>query len=159
MTDTVAEPGLRRHWRMRFPAYSAEQLFALAADIESYPNFMPGCVATRVVERRADGTWLVDNVFGFGPLRPRFRSTARPQAPERLEIVSQDGPWKRFAMTWTFTPEGDGCAVDLEVEVAFRSAMLAALARTGLPAAEPRIIHAFEERAKRLYGRLPEETP
>ena len=152
MTDAVAESGLRRHWRMRFPAYSVEQLFALAADIGSYPAFMPGCGATRVLERRADGTWLVDNVFGFGPLRQRFRSVARPQPPERLEILSQDGPWRRFAMVWTFTPEGAGCAVDVEVEVAFRSGLVAALAGGRLPAAEPRIIHAFEERAKRLYG-------
>jgi coenzyme Q-binding protein COQ10 len=150
--DADAEPTLRRHWRMRFPVYSAEQLFALVADIESYPQFVPGCVATRILERRNDGTWLVDNVFGFGPLRSRFHTTAHFDAPRRLEIVSQDGPWRRFAMLWRFTPEDEGCRADVDVEVAFRSALLATLARTGLPSTEPRIIRAFEERAKRLYG-------
>lgn len=159
MTDTAAEPALRRHWRLEFPAFSAERLFALVADIESYPQFMPGCVATRILERRADGSWLVDNVFGFGPLRSRFRSTARFEAPAWLEIVSQDGPWRRFAMRWTFTPDGAGCHVEVEVTVDFRSALLAALARSGLPATEPRIIRAFEERAQRLYGGPPEDTP
>lgn len=150
--DTGADGALRRHWRMRFPAYSAEQLFALVADIESYPQFVPGCVATRILERRDGGTWLVDNVFGFGPLRSRFHTTAQFDAPQRLEIVSQDGPWRRFAMLWRFTPDDGGCRADVDVEVAFRSALLAALARTGLPSTEPRIIRAFEERAKRLYG-------
>ncbi|WP_247878298.1 type II toxin-antitoxin system RatA family toxin [Azospirillum sp. TSO22-1] len=159
MTLETAEPALRRHWRMDFPAFTAEQLFAMVADIEGYPAFMPGCVAARVLERRADGSWLVDNVFGFGPLRSRFRSTARFAAPEWLEIVSQDGPWRRFALRWSFTPEGAGCRVDAEVTVEFRSALLAALARTGLPAAEPRIVRAFEERARRLYAGPPEDTP
>lgn len=159
MTATLAEPALRRHWRMDFPAFGAEQLFALVADIESYRHFMPGCIAARILERRADGSWLVDNLFGFGPLRQRFRSTARFQAPHRLEIVSQDGPWRRFAMLWTFTPDGAGCRVDVEVGVEFRSTLLASLAGTGLASAEPRIIRAFEERAKRLYGRHPEDTP
>lgn len=137
---------------MRFPVYSAEQLFALVADIESYPQFVPGCVATRILERRDDGTWLVDNVFGFGPLRSRFHTTARFDAPQRLEIVSQDGPWRRFAMVWRFTPDADGCRADADVEVAFRLPLLETLARTGLSSAEPRIIRAFEGRAKRLYG-------
>lgn len=152
MTEVDAEPALRRHWRMRFPAYPAEQLFALVSDIESYPQFVPGCVATRILERRANGTWLVDNVFGAGPLRWRFRSTASFDAPQRLEIVSQDGPWRRFAMLWSFTPDAEGCRVDVELDVAFRSSLLAALARTALPRAEPRIIRAFEERAERLCG-------
>lgn len=158
-TDRGIEPGLRRHWRLEFPAFPAERLFALVADIESYPQFMPGCVATRILERRDDGSWLVDNVFGFGPLRSRFLSSARFREPEWLEIVSEDGPWRRFVLHWRFTPDGAGCHVDTEVAVEFRSPLLATLARSGLPVAEPRIIRAFEQRAQRLYGRPPEDTP
>ena len=150
---------LGRRWTLRFPHYSAEQLFALAADIESYPQFVPGCIATRILERRPDGTWLVDNVFGFGPLRQRFLSRATPEPPERLAIVSRDGPWRRFAMLWRFTPEGPGCRVDVEVELAFRSPLLASLAGAGLAAVEPRIVRAFEERAQRLYSSCPEDVP
>ncbi|WP_448190782.1 type II toxin-antitoxin system RatA family toxin [Azospirillum sp. sgz301742] len=149
MIDADTEPALQRHWRMRFPDFTAEQLFALVSDIESYPQFVPGCVATRIVERGANGNWLVDNVFGAGPLRWHFRSTAEFDAPHRLEIVSQEGPWRRFAMLWSFTPEAEGSRVDVDLAVAFRSPLLATLARTALPRAEPRIIRAFEERARR----------
>ena len=152
MIETEIEPALHRVWRLRFPVFSTEQLFTLVSDIESYPQFVPGCVATRILEHRADGRRLVDNVFGAGPLRWRFRSTAEADPPHRLEIVSQDGPWRRFAMLWRFTPEGDGCRVDVDLDVAFRSPLLAALAPTALPRAEPRIIRAFEARAQRLYA-------
>jgi len=85
-------------------------------------------------------------------MRAHFRSRAVPQPPERLEIVSQDGPWRRFAMLWRFTDDGDGCRVDVEVEMSFRSALLGSLAGAGLPQVVPRIISAFEERATALYG-------
>lgn len=147
--DVDSEPALQRHWRLRFPHFTVAQLFALVSDIESYPQFVPGCVATRILERGAD-TWRVDNVFGAGPLRWHFRSTAHLDPPHRLEIVSQDGPWRRFAMNWRFTPENEGCRIDVDLTVGFRSPLLAALARTALPRTEPRIIRAFEERAERL---------
>lgn len=154
MSATAVTGGaLGQRWTLRFAHYSAEQLFALVSDIESYPQFVPGCVATRILERRPDGTWLVDNVFGAGPLRQRFMSRARPEAPHRLEVVSQDGPWRRFAMLWTFRPEGDGCSVDVELELSLRSPLLSSLAGAGLSQIEPRIVRAFEERAERLYGR------
>ncbi len=164
MRDSAADGGtLRRHWRLRFPQHSAEQLFALVSDIESYPRFVPGCIATRILERRADGVWLVDNVFGFGPLRQRFHTLATPEPPQRLVIRSEDGPWRRFAMIWNFIPDdsipdGAGCRVEVEVELGFRSPLLAALARTALPSVEPRIINAFEARAARLCDSRQEDT-
>lgn len=158
MTISVVDPALEQRWRMAFPAFSAGQLFTLVSDIESYPAFMPGCIATRIVERHPDGSWLVDNVFGVGPVRSHFRSTARFAAPEWLEIVSDDGPWRHFRLRWTFTPDGAGCTVDAEASVTFRSSLLAALARGGLPAAGPRIARAFEHRARHLYGAPPEDN-
>ncbi|HAD48402.1 MAG TPA: ubiquinone-binding protein, partial [Idiomarina sp.] len=35
-------------------SYSAQQMFDLVNDIESYPQFVPGCVASRVREQSDD---------------------------------------------------------------------------------------------------------
>jgi len=138
-------------WHLSFPRYSPDQLFRLVSTIEDYPAFVPGYVATRILEKR-DGDWRVDNVFGFGPLRSRFESRARFEAPLWLEVTSEDGPWRSFRLRWTLTPEGQGCGLDCRFEGVLRSPMLAALARIALPETERRTISAFERRAALLFG-------
>jgi coenzyme Q-binding protein COQ10 len=148
MTDDRLSGG----WERDFPQYRPAQLFALVADIERYPRFVPGCVATRILAR--DGPlWTVDNVFGFGPLRSRFTTLAEIEAPHFLRITSSDGPWRQFALTWRLDPQGaDGCRLGCAFAVTFRSRPLAALARLGQGEMDQRIIAAFEKRAKSLYG-------
>ncbi len=138
-------------WELFFPTYTAEQLFALASDIESYPFFIPGCVATRVIERR-DNLWRVDNVFAFGPVRHRFISDAELNPPEGLDITSNDGPWKTFHLSWRFMPQDQGCKLACRFLAEFRSGVVATLASLGQSGTERRIMAAFERRAKALYG-------
>jgi coenzyme Q-binding protein COQ10 len=139
-------------WELLFPRYTTDQLFALVSDIESYPGFVPGCIATRILARRGD-KWQVDNVFGFGPIRSRFCSRAVVQAPHRLDISSTDGPWERFSLSWRLDPMGEqGCRLACRFDVEFRLSALAGLASLGMPSMERRIISAFEARAGLLYG-------
>lgn len=138
-------------WELDFPRYTPAQLFALASDIESYPFFVPGCVATRIIERR-DNLWRVDNVFAFGPVRHRFISHAELNPPDGLDIVSTDGPWKSFRLSWRFASLDEGCKLGCHFSAEFRSGVVATLASFGQHGAERRIMGAFERRAKALYG-------
>ncbi|MTJ82156.1 MAG: type II toxin-antitoxin system RatA family toxin [Telmatospirillum sp.] len=138
-------------WELVFPRYTPAQLFALASDIESYPFFVPGCVAARITERR-DNVWRVENVFSFGPVRHRFLRRAEINPPDGLEITSTDGPWKIFRLAWQFAPQEQGCKLGCHFTVEFRSSVLAAFAALGQHGAERRIMIAFERRAKALYG-------
>ncbi|PKU25385.1 type II toxin-antitoxin system RatA family toxin [Telmatospirillum siberiense] len=138
-------------WELAFPRYTPAQLFALASDIESYPFFVPGCVAARIIERR-DNLWRVDNVFAFGPVRHRFISHAELNPPDGLEITSTDGPWKSFRLSWQFAPLEEGCQLGCRFAAEFRSGVVATIASLGQHGAERRIMGAFERRAKALYG-------
>jgi coenzyme Q-binding protein COQ10 len=138
-------------WKLAFPRFTPAQLFALASDIESYPFFVPGCVATRIIER-CDNLWRVDNVFAFGPVRHRFISFAELNAPDGLEITSTDGPWKSFRLTWRFSSLEEGCQLECLFSAEFRSGVVATIASLGQHGAERRIMSAFERRAKALYG-------
>jgi coenzyme Q-binding protein COQ10 len=140
-----------RSWQREFPRFKPEQLFALVADIESYPIFMPGCLDARIVEK-GEEVWRVENVFGFGPVQRRFISIAELKPPDRLDISSRDGPWRDFRMSWQFQPSGAGCRVSCTSTSRFRSPVLAALARFSESAMEERIIAAFEARAEVLFG-------
>jgi coenzyme Q-binding protein COQ10 len=138
-------------WELAFPRYTPAQLFTLASDIESYPYFVPGCVAARIIERK-DNLWRVDNVFALGPVRHRFISHAALNEPDGLEITSTDGPWKSFLLSWHFKPLNEGCQLACRFSAEFRSGVVATIAAFGHHGMERRIMASFERRAKALYG-------
>ena len=134
-------------WERVFPNCRSERLFEIASNIEAYPGFIPGCVATRILSASPDSVWTVDNIFGFGPIRTRFRTKATLDRPRRLKIVSNDGPWKDFALTWDFAEEGNHTKVTCRFAVEFRSALLNQMAGLCIPEIERQVISAFEKRA------------
>lgn len=143
------------HFSTDFPLYTAEQLFALAVDVESYPAFIPWCRRARILKR--DGDVLdVDNHFGAGPVDAGFRTRAVAEAPHRLEITSSDAPFRSFRLVWSFLPRTEGgCRVAAEYRMELRSGLLQALARVALPEAERKVVRRFRDRARVLYGTVP----
>ncbi|MCW2285956.1 coenzyme Q-binding protein COQ10 [Rhodoblastus acidophilus] len=142
---------LKRRILRFYPRYSPEQLFGLASDIESYPSFVPGCRAARIVARDG-GRLRVENVFGFGPLRHVFETRAELKPPGELVIVSRDGPWRCFSMIWRFLPERAGCRLSCDVALDFESHMLNLVASVGAAEVERQVLAAFEQRAAKLFG-------
>jgi coenzyme Q-binding protein COQ10 len=146
---------LTRAFSRVYPRYSAEQMFSLAADIEAYPSFVPGCQRAQIVSRAGDGTrerLLVENEFGFGPARRFFHTRAEFDPPRGLSIVSRDGPWRLFSMAWRFAPEGAGCRLACEVKLDFQSRVLNLLAPVAAAEVEGQVLAAFERRAEKLFG-------
>lgn len=133
-------------WRLSFPGVAAARLYAVAADVEAYPDFLPGCTAARVTERSPERL-TVDNVFGSGLWRVSFRSYAYPEPPERLRVTSDDGPWRRFELSWRFADQPDGSgSVDLEATAEFRSPFMAAAAGGAFARLEEKLVVAFRRR-------------
>lgn len=132
--------------------HTAEQLFAVAADVESYPRFLFWCESARVTRR--DGNRLtVDNQFGIGPLRARFETKATLDPPRAIDITSNADPFRRLAISWRFEAAREGgCRVTLSIAQAFRSPLFEAAARPFLATVEEQVIRAFVKRAKELYG-------
>ncbi|HSV29863.1 MAG TPA: type II toxin-antitoxin system RatA family toxin [Candidatus Omnitrophota bacterium] len=135
-----------------FPRFTREQLFAIATDVERYPAFIPWCKSARVLMDDG-GLREVDNHYGAGPADLAFRSRAVATPPDRLEITSTDGPFRRFSLTWTFTDLEQGCRVRADYVVDFRSGLLQGLARLTIREVERRVLKRFRDRAAELYGR------
>ncbi len=144
--------GVVGQWRADFPAHAPEALFAIAADIESYPRFVPWCIATRILARHPDH-WRCDNLFGTGPVRLRFHTRAEFDPPKAIDITSGDGPFRDFRLSWRFLPLApSGCRVECGFAMTFRRDLLGLLARVSLPEVERRILNAFRARAETLQG-------
>lgn len=147
------------HSEKRVVPFTAEQMYALIADVGSYPEFLPWCAAARVHETRPlpDGSGEVmdaDLVVSFKVYRERFgsRVTLRPEA-RTIDVEYLQGPFRYLQNHWRFEPHaGGGCEVDFFVDFEFRSAILQRLIGLVFHEAMQRIVRAFEKRAATLYG-------
>lgn len=133
--------------------YSAAEMFALVADVERYPEFIPWCVALRVVER-GDKRLLADMVVAYRVFRERFRSrvTLDPEAG-RITAEYVDGPFRTLKNEWTFRDRAEGgSSIDFLIDFEFRNFLLQATAQTVFDKAFARMADAFVARAKAVYG-------
>jgi coenzyme Q-binding protein COQ10 len=141
------------HAEQRLLPYTPEQMFALVADVERYPEFLPWCVAARIRERRADFI-NADLVIGFRVFRERFTSYVKLDSPNRIDVAYAEGPFRYLNNHWIFERVPDGCCrVDFFVDFEFKSRVLQKVIEVLFGEAVRRMVAAFEGRAGQLYGK------
>ncbi len=139
------------HAEKRILPYRPEQLFDLVADIESYPEFLPWCLAARVRQREGDLV-VADLVIGFKMVRERFTSRVVLNRPaQRIDVTYAEGPFKYLQNHWVFLDHPDGCLIDFYVDFEFRSRLLQKLIQPLFHEATRRMVAAFEGRARTLF--------
>lgn len=145
------------HAEKRVMPYTARQMYDLVADVERYPEFLPWNSAVRIRSRtpQPDGTELMvaDLVVSFKVFRERFgsRVVLNPQAT-RIDMEYVDGPFRHMKSYWQFREAPAGCEVEFFVDFEFKSLVLQKLIGVVFNEAMQRIVRAFEDRARALYG-------
>lgn len=131
--------------------FACERVFALVADIERYPEFVPGYRASRVLGQREDRL-QVEQVVGLGGLQFRFRSQAELDPPRAIQVHSADFPFRELAIRWLFEPAGGGCRVTFRMT--YRLLLPGFTRPTGflLRNAAGETMRAFHDRAWQVYG-------
>ena len=135
-----------------------EKMFALVADVERYPEFLPMCEALSVRSRRErDGVTLLvaDMTVGYKALRETFTSQVVLKPAESLiDVKYIDGPFKYLSNRWTFEPaaNGTGCEIHFFIDYEFKSRLLGGLMGAMFDRAFRLFAEAFEKRADAVYG-------
>lgn len=139
-------------------SHSADDMFALVADVRSYPEFVPLCQSLRVRgESELDGgrsVIVADMTVAYKMFRETFTSrvTLDPNAREIL-VTYLDGPFKKMENRWSFEAVGEKrCVVEFYIDYEFRSRTLASLMGAMFDRAFRKFSTAFEARADHLYG-------
>jgi coenzyme Q-binding protein COQ10 len=141
----------------RFVSHSPENMFALVADAEKYPEFLPLCEALVIKSRKErDGKTLLvaDMTVGYKAIRETFASQVLMD-PQALTIDVQylNGPFKYLNNRWSFIPAAGGCNVGFSIDYEFKSRMLGMVMGSMFDVAFRKFSAAFEERADKIYGR------
>jgi len=141
------------HSEQRILPHRPEQLFDLVADVGRYPEFLPWCVAARVMSQ-SETDLRAELAIGFKGIRERFVSRVALDRPNlRIDVAYEKGPFKYLNNHWQFQPHGDGqCQLDFHVDFEFRSRILEMLMGKLFDEAVRRMVRAFEQRADALYG-------
>src|SRR5690606_17220666 len=128
------------------------QMFALVADLEGYPDVVPGVSKGQVLERGDD-----DVIGGVGMHRGGSREafTARNTArhPERRGLEGGAGPFQTLAGLGSFEDiAGRGCNVSLKMQFEFSKPLLALLLSRTFEKSCSDLVDAFVARARDVYG-------
>ena len=149
-------PQFSNHRRVN---HSADEMFALVADVEHYPEFVPLCQKLRVIQRtkNPDGTETIiaDMTAAYKLIRETFTSRVTlDRANRRILVEYLRGPFSNLQNRWTFEPCDDKCCeVTFFISYEFKSRMLATLMGSMFEMAFQRFAAAFEKRADAIYPR------
>ncbi|HFC53980.1 MAG TPA: hypothetical protein ENJ43_06065 [Gammaproteobacteria bacterium] len=149
--DPADMPAMRQHGSRYFP-YPCRQVFAVVADVERYPEFLPGWVRVRVLHAEAD-RMEVEQKLQAGPFPLLFRSVARLERCRRIVISDIDAPFGSMTIEWWFERcKEAGCMVSLRVEVGLRASVLKPPLQRLLGYGCGDLLRRFERRADLLLS-------
>lgn len=139
--------------RSAFVAYSADRMFALVEDVESYPRFLPWCERAVVLAREPGRTVATLYVNAHG-LRQHFttENVNRPGASIEMKLI--EGPFRDLDGRWSFTDLGPGgCKVEFRLHYEFGSVLLEKALGPAFHRIADRFVEAFVRRAEEKFGR------
>ncbi len=141
-------------------------MFALVADVERYPEFVPLCEALRVRRRVQSGEGIeiltASMTVAYKLLRETFTSRVtldRPRLAIRVEYL--DGPFSQLDNRWNFRALAERASeIEFFIAYEFRSRMLGMVMGAVFDTAFRRFAEAFERRADALFGaETPRQAP
>lgn len=133
--------------------HSAERMFALVNDIDSYPLFLPWCSETEIHEASPERV-LASIEIAKGGVRQRFTTCNVLDAPTGIEMQLIDGPFQQLQGRWRFKPlDVNASKVILELDFEFNGRLPRVAFGTVFSQAANTLVDAFCARADVLYGK------
>lgn len=131
--------------------YSAEQMYQLVNDVNSYPEFLPGCTGSRVIDASANQMTAAVDVSKAG-ISKTF--TTRNTLTDNQSILMQlvDGPFKKLMGGWKFTPlSEDACRIEFQLDFEFTNKLIELAFGRIFKELAGNMVQAFTTRAKEVY--------
>lgn len=132
--------------------FSAQQMFDLVNDIESYPKFLPWCSAARILKRE-DDVVEAEIVISKGGFNKSFSTRNKIDWGGRITVSLLEGPFSYLEGVWNFMPlreDASKITLDLEFEM---PGLLANLAfGTVFNQICNTMVASFTQRAKEVYA-------
>ncbi|GAB5413143.1 MAG: type II toxin-antitoxin system RatA family toxin [Congregibacter sp.] len=132
--------------------YSALDLYTLVNDVESYPEFMDGCVGAKVISA-SDTAMEARLDLARGGIRQSFTTVNSLVPGERIHLNLKNGPFEHFDGVWQFQALAEtACKVSLDLEFALRGSLIGAAASHLFERVAANLVDAVVQRAQVIYA-------
>ncbi|MCJ8169860.1 type II toxin-antitoxin system RatA family toxin [Atopomonas sediminilitoris] len=130
----------------------AQVLYDLVNDVARYPEFLPWCSASQVLENSAE-QMVARLDIAKGGVSQSFVTRNVLVAGERIEMNLVEGPFSRLNGVWHFKALGEqACKISLDLSFDYAGALAKATLGPLFNQAANTMVDAFCQRAKQLHG-------
>jgi ribosome-associated toxin RatA of RatAB toxin-antitoxin module len=132
--------------------YAASRMYELVNRVDLYPQFLPWCGGTQVLDEAADRKTARIEIDYHG-VRAHFTTENTMQPPEWIVITLKDGPFRHLHGEWRFRALGEhGCRIEFELAYEFATNLLDRVIGPVFGRIANTFIDAFVRRADVVYG-------
>ena len=127
--------------------YSAEQMYQLVNDVQSYPQFLPGCTGSRILESTPGQMTAAVDVSKAGISKTFTTSN------QSILMNLVDGPFKKLIGGWKFTPlSQEACRIEFHLDFEFTNKLIELAFGRVFKELAANMVQAFTVRAKEVYS-------
>ena len=128
------------------------QMFELVDRVEDYPQFLPWCGGTELIERTETKTAARLHINYHG-IKAHFATENAKEAPKWMDIRLREGPFRHLDGQWRFTPLGErACKIEFRLQYEFSNRLLEKALGPVFHHIANTFIDSFVKRANQLYG-------
>lgn len=141
-------PQISRSVLVRF---SAMQMYEIVNDVESYKEFLPGCVGGKVLE--FDGETMLASVdVSKAGISKTFTTRNQVIAGKSIQLSLENGPFNHLVGEWRFTElTEDACKINFDLNFEFSSPLVDMAFGKIFKELMSSMVTAFTGRAKVIY--------
>lgn len=132
--------------------FTAQQMYDLVNDVTSYPDFLPYCQSSDVLKQSEDEVHA-SLTLAKGGFSKSFTTCNRLQPGKMIEVTLVNGPFRHLEGFWRFQDkEGGGSEIKLDLKFELASGFFNRAFEPVFAQVANKLVDAFHERAKEVYG-------
>jgi ribosome-associated toxin RatA of RatAB toxin-antitoxin module len=137
--------------RSALVSFSASQMYDLVNDVDKYPEFLPGCSGSQIIEQSQDRMVASVDVSKAG-ISKTFVTANNLSKESSILMELVDGPFKSLKGGWYFIPLDEyACQVELKLDFEFSSRLVEMAFGKIFSELTNNMVSAFTQRAKQVY--------
>ena len=137
-------------------SYPIELVSEVITDIEEYPNFLPWCKNTIILDT-TDGHITAQMDISFQQITESYVSrTTISRTEQSVKILSKaiSGPFSHLISTWRLESADNATKINFSIDFSFKSKILDVVMGVIFHNAAKKMVAAFEERVKKLHNEV-----
>ncbi|NKB38428.1 MAG: ubiquinone-binding protein [Gammaproteobacteria bacterium] len=133
-------------------SYTAEQMYDLVNDVESYPVFLSWC-SSAIVHQNDTHCMKASVSLAVGSVNQTFTTENTLQPGRRIDVRLLNGPFKKLQGFWSFAPAGDNlCKVSFQMNFEYKNLLVKLALNKVFQRIGDTMVASFVDRAKQIYG-------